>query len=93
MAPAPLPPFVLGTLPTMTHPPVFSCTIAVVNPTPPVHPGTVDGRWANTPTWPFGCTSTIVVPVPWLLDLLLKLSTSTSPAVTEPTVWVTGQMA
>jgi len=35
----------------------------------------------------------MVVPVPWLLDSLLKLSTSTSPVVTEPTVSVTGQMA
>src|SRR6185312_2546404 len=27
------------------------------------------------------------------LDLLLKLSTNMSPALTEPTVWVTGQIA
>ena len=37
--------------------------------------------------------STMVVPVPWLLDELLKSSTRMSPAVTEPTVRVTGQMA
>jgi hypothetical protein len=67
--------------------------MAVVSPTPPGHPATVGGRWANTPTWPSVWTSTMVVPVPWSFDLLLKLSTSTSPAVTEPTVSVTGQMA
>src|SRR5580704_8487991 len=35
----------------------------------------------------------MVVPVPWLLDALLKLSTSTSPAETDPAVTVTGQIA
>jgi hypothetical protein len=35
----------------------------------------------------------MVVPVPWLLDALLKLSTSTSPAETDPAVVVTGQIA
>ncbi len=82
----------LGRLPTITQP-VFSWTIAVVSPTPPGHPGTLLGRLAKTPCVPSACMSTMVVPVPWLFDALLKLSTRTSPAVTEPTVRVTGQMA
>ena len=76
----------------MTHP-VLSWTTAVVSPTPPGQPDTCRGSWANTVSRPPGCRSTMVVPVPWLLDALLKLSTSTSPAETDPAVMVTGQIA
>src|ERR1700678_3874983 len=37
--------------------------------------------------------STMVVPVSWSLDALLKLSTRMSPLVTVPMVCVTGQIA
>src|SRR5262249_15887869 len=63
--------------------------MAVVRPTQAGQPGRLGGMSANTVTDLSGCTSTMVVPVPWLLVLLLKLSTRMSPAASDPTARVT----
>src|ERR1700692_52424 len=78
-------PSVVGRLPTITQP-LFSATSAVVSPRPPGQgPGSESGlREANGVTIPDGETSTIVVPVPCALVLLLKLLTSTSPFTRLP---------
>src|SRR5450755_1339158 len=81
-------PSAVGRLPTITHP-ERSATSAVVSPTPP---GTERaGIVANSRWWPPGDTSTIVVPVPCALAALLKLLTSTLPAVSRP--WLRGTIA
>src|ERR1700690_2290012 len=71
-------PSVVGKLPTITQP-LRSTTRAVVRPTPPVQLGASDAMTvANTLRVPLGATSTIVEPVPWRLELALKLLMSTS---------------
>ena len=78
-------PFLAGRLPTMTQP-GRSATSPVVSPTPPGHrPATWEALMcANRVRWPPGEISTIVVPVPCRLALLLKLLTSTSPRCSRP---------
>src|SRR5579859_7596180 len=80
-------PSLVGRLPTMTHPD-RNATNAVVNPIPPGHdPGTDAAlRFANGVTLPLALTSTMVVPVPWRFDALLKslirtLSLASAPAL------------
>src|SRR5580658_9122442 len=69
-------PLVVGRLPTTTYPPGRMLS-AVVNPTPPGQdPGSFFALIAaKTESLPAGVSSTTVVPVPWLLDLALKLLT------------------
>ena len=43
-------PSVLGVLPTITHP-LFNIPMAVLNPTPPGHPGSFWGSCANNVTF------------------------------------------
>ena len=76
-------PFWVGSEPTITQP-VGSATSAVVRPMPPGHAPPRCGTVANTDCWPPGVTWTIVEPVPCALAALLKLLTSTLPAVRLP---------
>src|SRR5579863_772416 len=64
----------VGKLPTTTKPD-FNATSAVLSPMPPGHgPGKLFGSSAaNTVIFPEGPISSIVLPVPWRLDELLKL--------------------
>ena len=80
----------MGRLPTITQS-LPRTASAVVRPTPPGHaPGRCAALiWANTRTEWFGATSTIVVPVPWVLALSLKLLTRTSPRCSRSLLWVT----
>jgi hypothetical protein len=66
----------VGKLPTMTKPD-FKATSAVVSPTPPGHgPGKLFGSSAaKTVIFPEASILSIVVPMPWRLDELLKLLT------------------
>src|SRR5215467_3966211 len=75
----------VGRLPTTTQSP-GRMPSAVVSPTPPGHdrPAGSFARLANRCGEPAGDTCTSVVPVPWTLDLLLKLLTSVSPATSWP---------
>src|SRR5579872_2011256 len=78
-------PLALGRLPATMYP-LRRATRAVVSPTPPgqAPAGDAGASLANSLTLPPGEISTIVVPVPWRLDLALKLLTRTSPAVRSP---------
>jgi len=71
------PPVAVARLPTTTQPP-GRMPSAVVSPTPPGQdrPAGSFARLANSCIEPVGDTCTSVVPVPWTLDLLLKLLTS-----------------
>src|SRR6202035_2482150 len=81
---------VVGKLPTITQPERNTAS-AVVRPTPPgQEPGSSAAVIsAKRLTAPLGATSTIVVPVPWALEELLKLLTSTWPSVRFPIEWGT----
>ena len=76
-------PFLVGSEPTMTQP-LRSAVRAVVRPTPPGQLGRLRLIFANTHWWPDGVTSTMVVPVPCTLALLLKLLTRTLPRNRSP---------
>src|SRR5258708_251686 len=80
-------PSLVGRLPTMTHP-ERNATNAVVSPIPPGHgPGSDAAlRFANGITLPFALISTIVLPVPWRFDALLKLLTRTLSLISAPTL-------
>src|SRR5580658_4395585 len=80
--PETLPPLV-GSEPTITQP-LCSATRAVVRPTPPGHPARRRLILANTHVLPDGVTSTIVVPVPWMLPELLKLLIRMLPRNSSP---------
>src|SRR5260221_14436656 len=79
------PPTAVGRLPATTQPP-WRMPSAVVSPTPPGQdrPAGSLARLANSCIEPVGDTCTSVVPVPWTLDLLLKLLTRVSPAGSLP---------
>src|SRR5258707_13694276 len=81
------PPTAVGRLPTTTQPP-WRMPSAVVSPTPPGQdrPAGSLARLANSCIEPAGDTCTSVVPVPWTLDLLLKLLNRVSPAESFPAV-------
>src|ERR1019366_3889265 len=82
-----VPPLVVGRLPTTTQPP-GSTASPVVRPTPPGHgsdDGSVPSR-AKGRAEPSGEISTMVLPVPCTLALLLKLLTRTSPRTSLPAV-------
>src|ERR1700722_3638652 len=72
-------PSVLGGLPTITQP-LLNMVIAVVRPMPPGHCGRACGSLANRVVDRVeGLKSMIVPPVPCRFEVLLKLSTRTSP--------------
>jgi hypothetical protein len=83
-------PLDVGKLPTMTHPERRTAR-AVVRPMPPGQGPGKELRAANTLSVPFGAISTMVVPVPCALPLLLKLLTKICPATSLPVV--TGTIA
>ena len=72
-------PSVLGVLPTITQP-LLSIVMAVVRPMPPGHCGRFCGSLAKSDVDRVeGLKSMIVPPAPCRFDVLLKLSTRTSP--------------
>src|SRR5260370_26240112 len=80
-------PTAVGRLRTSAQP-AWRMPRAVVSPTPPGQDRRAGSlaRLANSCIEPVGDTCTSVVPVPWRLDLLLKLLTRVSPAVSLPAV-------
>src|SRR5580700_6551138 len=74
-------PSVVGRLPTRTNPP-FNTPSAVLKPGSALAKNVVAAPGGAMV--PVGVDWLIVVPVPWILELALKLAANTSPGAIEP---------